>query len=64
MERDFIIGVVGDFSGAGASRPERFVDVDRDEFAGVFERLAPTLARSASPRRFANGLAASWSGAR
>lgn len=43
MERDFILGVIGDFSGAGEVDPERFVEVDRDEWQSVFSRHAPRL---------------------
>lgn len=43
MNRDFILGVIGDFSGAAEARSDRFVDVDRDTFATLFERLAPRI---------------------
>ena len=43
MEQDFIVGVIGDFSGAGQEAPDRFAEVDRDTFFERFEALAPRL---------------------
>jgi type VI secretion system protein ImpC len=44
VEQDFILGVIGNFSGRAPRKPERFLDVDRDDFGEIFERLKPLVA--------------------
>lgn len=43
--RGLVIGVIGDFSGAGGASGggRRFLDIDRDDFDDVFRRLSPRV---------------------
>jgi predicted component of type VI protein secretion system len=43
VERSFIVGVIGDFSGRGAGKVGGVLDVDRDGFDALFARLEPRI---------------------